>query len=69
MITAADIMTDAQVAKLTGISTYIFQQRMRDGFKPGELDFNEAKPLLNCGRRFWFRADVERVIKERIIKQ
>lgn len=69
MITAADIMTDAQVAKLLGISTYILQQRMRDGFKVGELDLNEAKPLLNCGRRFWYRADIERVIKERIVKK
>ena len=65
MITSADIMTDTQVAKLIGISVCVFQRRMRLGFRKGEIDFNRAKPTIICGRRFWWRADVERVIKDR----
>lgn len=68
MITAADILTDAQVAELSGISLDTFQRRMREGFKAGELDWNQARPMINGGRRFWLRHDVEKVIKARLVK-
>lgn len=65
MITEKDIMTDAQVAKLAHISLCTFQRRMQTGFKTGELDFTQARPMVNGGRRFWLRSDVEKVINER----
>lgn len=68
MITANDILTDAQVAKLAGIALCTFQRRMTTGFLPGELDWNAARPMTFGRRRFWLRADVEKVIKERITK-
>lgn len=68
MITAADIMTDADVAKLARLSVDAFQRSLRDGIKAGELDWMQAKPMMHGGRRRWLRADVERVIKERLVK-
>jgi hypothetical protein len=67
MITENDILTDAQVAKLAGFKLDTFQRRMRKGFKPGELDWNKARPIRNGDRRWWFRPDVEKVIKERMV--
>lgn len=67
MITAKDIMSDADVAKLVNISVDRFQRRMRDGFKSGEYDFRQARPTLMGGRRVWLRADVERIITERTV--
>ena len=66
MITAKDIMRDQDVAKMLGISADVFQRRMKHGFKPGELDFT-AIALDVCGVRRFFREDVERVIRERIV--
>lgn len=68
MITADDILTDREVAALAGISLDTFQRRMREGFKISELDFTKARPMTNGGCRRWLRADVEKVIKERITK-
>ena len=68
MITAADILNDSQVAKLLGISLDTLQKRMNKGFKPGELDLAQARPMIVGGMRRWFRADVEKVIKERLVK-
>lgn len=68
MITAKDIMRDADVAELAGLSLDTFQRKMRDGFAPGELDWTRAVPMLNGGRRTWLRSDVERVITERLVK-
>lgn len=68
MITAADILNDSQVAKLLDISLDTLQKRMRDGFKTGELDLTQARPMVVGGMRRWFRADVEKVIKERLVK-
>jgi hypothetical protein len=65
MITEKDIMTDEQVANLAHISLCTFQRRMIDGFKTGELDFTKARPMVNGGRRFWLRSDVEKIITER----
>lgn len=67
MITAADILNDSQVAKLLGISLDTLQRRVRKGFKPGELDMLRARPMVVGGVRRWFRADVEKVIKERMV--
>lgn len=69
MIRESDIMTDAEVAKLVHLSLCTFQRRMRTGFKPGEIDFTKAKPMVNGDRRFWLREDVEAVIKGRITKE
>ena len=68
MITAKDIMRDADVAKLAGIALDTFQRSLRDGIKAGDLDWFAAKPMTHGRRRFWFRPDVERVITERIVK-
>ena len=65
MIRECDILTDADVAKLAHLSLCTFQRRMKDGFKPGELDFTKARPMVNGGRRFWLRSDVERIITQR----
>ena len=67
MITESDTMTDADIAKLFGISLDRFQRKMRNGFAPGELDFRRANPTVMGGRRVWLRADVERVITERTV--
>lgn len=66
MITEKDIMTDAQVAKLAHLSLCTFQRRMRTGFRAGELDFAQARPMRNGDRRFWLRSDVEDVIRNRV---
>ena len=66
MITSRDILTDKDVAKLAGMSLYTFQERMRLGSRPGELDWRQARPVTNCRRRWWLREDVERVIRERL---
>ena len=66
MITADDIMRDADVAKLAGLKVETFQRKMKRGFKTGELDWNAADPVSNGRERLWFRRDVERVWKDRI---
>lgn len=43
MITAADIMSDADVAELAGVSVDTFQRSLRVGIKAGELDWMQAK--------------------------
>ena len=65
MLTSADIMTDRQVADIIGVSLSVLQRRLRTGFKPGEIDLTRARPCLICGRRFWYRADVEKTIQSR----
>ena len=67
MITAKDIMTDEDGAKLVHLSLDRFQRRMRVGFKRGEFDFRRADPVTMGKRRVWLRADVERVINERTV--
>ena len=69
MIKEDDILTDADVAKLAGLSLYSFQARMRDGIRSGEIDWFAARPMTLGGRRRWLRQDVEKVIRERIIKE
>ena len=69
MIKEADILTDADVAKLAGLSLYSFQERMRDGIGAGEIDWFAARPMTLGRRRMWLRQDVEKVIRERIIKE
>ena len=67
MITSKDIMTDADVAKIVRLSLCCFQRRMRTGFKTGELDLRKARPVVMGKRRWWLRADVERVLIERTV--
>ena len=67
MITANDIMRDADVAELAGMKVETFQRKMKRGtFGPGELDWRAADPVSNGRERLWFRRDVERVWRERI---
>ncbi len=68
MIRESDILTDADVAKLAHLSLCTFQRRMQKGFKPGEIDFAQARPMRNGDRRFWLREDVEKVIRDRVTK-
>jgi len=68
MIRVCDILTDADVAKLAHLSLCTFQRRMQKGFKPGEIDFAQARPMRNGDRRFWLREDVEKVIRDRVTK-
>lgn len=68
MIRESDILTDADVAKLAHLHICTFQRRMQKGFKQGEIDFAQARPMMNGGRRFWLREDVERVIRDRVTK-
>lgn len=66
MITAADLLTDAQVAKLAHLSLCAFQRKMKSGdFASGELDWRQARPVQIGRSRMWFRPDVEAVITER----
>ncbi len=67
MITSKDIMSDAEVAKLVHLSLDRFQRRMRTGFEPGEFDFRQADPVKMGKRRVWLRADVERIINEKVV--
>lgn len=68
MITAADIMSDADVAALIGVALATFQKWMRDDTPQGAIFWEQAKPMMVGGRRRWLRSDVEKVIKERITK-
>ena len=67
MITSKDILCDADVAELARISVDRFQRRMRDGFEQGEFDFRQADPVKMGKRRVWLRADVERIINEKVV--
>ena len=67
MLTSKDIMSDADVAKLVHLSLDRFQRRMRDGFEPGEFDFRQADQVKMGKRRVWLRADVERIINEKVV--
>lgn len=67
MITSNDIMRDADVAKLLRISLCCFQRKVLHGFDRGELDFRQAAPTMIGGRRVWLRADVERIINEKVV--
>ena len=69
MIREDDIMTDEDVARLAHLSLCTFQRRMQAGFKEGEIDFTQARPMVNGGRRFWLREDVEKVIRGRVTKK
>lgn len=68
MITAADIMSDADVAALVGVALSTFQKWMRDDAPAGAIFWAKARPMMVGGRRRWLRSDVEKVIKERITK-
>lgn len=67
MLTHADILSDKDVAKILHLSVGRFQERCRHGFRRGELDLMQAGPIVIGGMRRWFRADVERVIRERVV--
>ena len=67
MITSKDIMTDEDVADIVNLSLDTFQERVRQGFKVGELDLRKARQVVMDKRRWWFRADVERVLIERTV--
>ena len=66
MIRPDDILTDKDVAKIAGMRYWTFQQRMRTGFRSGELNWNAARPVKNGRERVWLRRDVERVWRDRI---
>ncbi len=59
----AEIMIDKEVAAYFRVSLWTLQKRMRDGFKPGEIDLNQAEPRVVCGRRFWMREKVEKLAR------
>lgn len=61
-----DIMFDKDVAKFFRISLKTFQRRVLRPRK-GELDPNKAEPCVIGGRRLWLRANVERVLNERMV--
>lgn len=54
------IMTDAEVAEFFGVTVRTLQRRVKTP-KAGELDLNKAEPTVFGGRRFWLRANVERL--------
>lgn len=60
MASVSPIMTDKDVAKFFNISVRTLARRLE---KPldGEIDPNLAEPRKIGGRRFWLRANVERV--------
>ena len=66
MITANDILTDKDVAKMLGINYQAFQRFVRKGFPAGSVDIMAAKPVFVGSVRRWLRADVERVLRDRI---
>ena len=53
-------MFDRDVAEFFGVSVRTIQRRVR---KPeaGEIDLNKAEPQTIGNRRFWLRANVERL--------
>jgi len=55
------IMTDAEVARLLGVSARTLKRRMKRP-RAGELDLNKAKPTTFGGRRLWLRANVEELL-------
>lgn len=57
---AREVMTDAEVAEFFGIRKRTFQARVLRPVR-GEIDPNDAKPKKFGGRRFWLRANVERL--------
>lgn len=60
METGKPIMFDRDVAEFFGVSVRTIQRRVR---KPeaGEIDLNKAEPQTIGNRRFWLRANVERL--------
>ena len=66
MMTADDILRDEDVAKYAGLTVAVFQRKMREGFRVGELDWKAAEPVTNGRERLWLRKDVERVWRDRI---
>ena len=61
-----DIMFDKDVAKFFCISLRTLQRRVLRPRK-GEVDPNKAEPCVIGGRRLWLHANVERVLKERMV--
>lgn len=68
MITAADIMSDADVAKLIGVALSTFQKWLRTDTPNGSILWEKAHPVMVGGRRRWLRSDIEKILKERITK-
>ena len=66
MITAKDILNDKDVATLLGIDYQTFQRYVRKGFPAGSVDMMKARPVRIGSMRRWLRADVERVLNERM---
>ena len=60
METGKPIMFDRDVAAFFGVSVRTIQRRV---MKPeaGEIDLNKAEPQTIGNRRFWLRANVERL--------
>ena len=57
---AREVMTDAEVAEFFGIHKRTLQGRILKPV-PGEINPNDARPQVIGGRRFWLRANVERL--------
>jgi hypothetical protein len=55
------VMFDADVAEFFGISVKTLQRRVAHPAK-GEIDPNDAHPVIIGGRRLWLREDVERLV-------
>ena len=54
-------MFDADVAAFLGISVKTLQRRVARPV-PGEIDPNDARPVMIGSRRLWRREDVERLV-------
>ena len=58
------VMTDCEVAEFFHISTKTLQRRVNRPLKAkGEIDLNDACPGKIGGKRFWLRAEVERLAR------
>ena len=55
------IMFDRDVAEFLGISVRTFQRRVARPVQ-GELDPNDARPVVIGRRRLWLRENVERLV-------
>ena len=67
MMTAADILDDQEAANMVHISLSTLQRWMRLGIPEGSIDLAAAKPVRIGKYRRWLKADLERVINERIV--
>ena len=61
MATEKPIMFDKDVAEFFGLSLRTLQRRVKNPAR-GEIDLNRAEPQTIGNRRFWLRANVERLV-------